>query len=93
MANVIIKKDFTGDTSDVIKVSSDSGGVVKSTTSGDPAGTISVTSTLVGTNINDMGDVDISNLVDESILLWNASTSKYVATAWGSMTIDGGQIT
>ena len=41
MANVIIKKDFTGDTSDVIKVSSDSGGVVKSTTSGDPAGTIS----------------------------------------------------
>ena len=93
MANVIIKKDFTGDTSDVIKVSSDSGGVVKSTTSGDPAGTISVTSTLVGTNINDMGDVDISNIVDESILLWNASTSKYVATAWGSMTIDGGQIT
>ena len=93
MANVIIKKDFTGDTSDVIKVSSDSGGVVKSTTSGDPAGTISVTSTLVGTNINDMGDVDISNLVDESILLWNATTSKYVATAWGSMTIDGGQIT
>ena len=53
MANVIIKKDFTGDTSDVIKVSSDSGGVVKSTTSGDPAGTISVTSALVGTNIND----------------------------------------
>jgi len=93
MANVIIKKDFTGDTSDVIKVSSDSGGVVKSTTSGDPAGTISVTSTLVGTNINDMGDVDISNIVDESILLWNATTSKYVATAWGSMTIDGGQIT
>jgi hypothetical protein len=93
MANVIIKKDFTGDTSDVIKVSSDSGGVVKSTTSGDPAGTISVTSALVGTNINDMGDVDISNIVDESILLWNASTSKYVATAWGSMTIDGGQIT
>ena len=93
MANVIIKKDFSGGTSDVIKVSSDSGGVVKSTTSGDPAGTISVTSALVGTNINDMGDVDISNLVDESILLWNASTSKYVATAWGSMTIDGGQIT
>ena len=93
MANVIIKKDFTGDTSDVIKVSSDSGGVVKSTTSGDPAGTISVTSALVGTNINDMGDVDITGLVDESILLWNATTSKYVATAWGSMTIDGGQIT
>ena len=93
MANVIIKKDFTGDTSDVIKVSSDSGGVVKSTTSGDPAGTISVTSALAGTNINDMGDVDITNLVDESILLWNATTSKYVATAWGSMTIDGGQIT
>ena len=40
-----------------------------------------------------MGDVDITNLVDESILLWNASTSKYVATYWGSMTIDGGQIT
>ena len=93
MANLVVKKDFTGDTSAVIKVSSDSGGVVKSTTSGDPAGSISVTSTLVGTNINDMGDVDISNLVDESILLWNASTSKYVATAWGSMTIDGGQIT
>ena len=93
MANVIIKKDFTGDTSDVIKVSSDSGGVVKSTTSGDPTGSINVTSTLIGTNINDMGDVDITNLVDESILLWNATTSKYVATAWGSMTIDGGQIT
>ena len=93
MANVIVKKQFSADTSDVIKVSSDSGGVVKSTTSGDPAGTISVTSALVGTNINDMGDVDISNIVDESILLWNATTSKYVATAWGSMTIDGGQIT
>ena len=93
MANLVVKKDFTGDTSDVIKVSSDSGGVVKSTTSGDPAGTINITSTLIGTNINDMGDVDISNLVDESILLWNATTSKYVATAWGSMTIDGGQIT
>tara|TARA_Y100001960_G_scaffold226079_1_gene236758 strand:+ start:378 stop:659 length:282 start_codon:yes stop_codon:yes gene_type:complete len=93
MANVIVKKDFTGDTSDVIKVTSDVGGIVKSTTSGDPAGQISVTSTLIGTNINDMGDIDITNLVDESILLWNASTSKYVATPWGSMTIDGGQIT
>ena len=93
MANVVVKKDFRGGTSDVIKVSSDSGGVVKSTTSGDPAGTISVTSALVGTNINDMGDVDITNLVDESILLWDATAAKYVATAWGTMTIDGGQIT
>ena len=93
MANLVVKKDFTGDTSAVIKVSSDSGGVIKSTTSGDPAGSISVTSALVGTNINDMGDVDISNLVDESILLWDATTSKYKATYWGSMTIDGGQIT
>tara|TARA_Y100001938_G_C8044278_1_gene407931 strand:+ start:959 stop:1240 length:282 start_codon:yes stop_codon:yes gene_type:complete len=93
MANVIVKKQFTSDTSDVIKVSSDAGGVVKSTTSGDPAGTINITTNLTGTNINDLGDVDTSNLVDESILLWNASTSKYVATPWGSMTIDGGQIT
>ena len=93
MTNVVVKKDFSGGTSDVIKVSSDVGGVVKSTTSGDPAGSISVTSSLIGTNINDMGDVDITNLVDESILLWDATAAKYVATAWGTMTIDGGQIT
>ena len=93
MANLVVKKDFSGGTSDVIKVSSDVGGVVKSTTSGDPAGSISVTSSLIGTNINDMGDVDITNLVDESILLWDATAAKYVATAWGTMTIDGGQIT
>ena len=93
MANLVVKKEYTGDTSAVIKVSSDSGGVVKSTTSGDPAGSISVTSSLIGTNVNDMGDVDTSNLVDESILLWDAATSKYKATYWGSMTIDGGQIT
>ena len=93
MANVIVKKDFSADTSDVIKVSSDSGGVVKSTTSGDAAGTINITTNLTGTNINDLGDIDTSSLVDESILLWNASTSKYVATAWNTMTIDGGQIT
>ena len=93
MANLVVKKDFSGGTSDVIKVSSDVGGIVKSTTSGDPTGSINVTSTLIGTNINDMGDVDITNLVDESILLWDATAAKYVATAWGTMTIDGGQIT
>ena len=93
MANVIVKKDFSADTSDVIKVSSDSGGVVKSTPTGDAAGTINITTNLTGTNINDLGDIDTSSLVDESILLWNASTSKYVATAWNNMTIDGGQIT
>ena len=93
MANLVVKKDFSGGTSDVIKVSSDVGGIVKSTTSGDPAGSINVTSSMIGTNINDMGDVDITGLVNESILLWDASISKYKATAWGSMTIDGGQIT
>jgi len=93
MANVIVKKQFTGDTSDVIKVSSDSGGVVKSTTTGNPSGTINITSNLTGTNVNDMGDVDTTNLVDQSILLWNATTSKYVTTDWNTMTIDGGQIT
>jgi len=93
MANLVVKKDFTGDTSDVIRVSSDSGGVVKTTSTGDPQGQISITSSIIATNINDMGDVDTTNLVDESILLWDATTAKYKATAWGSMTIDGGQIT
>jgi hypothetical protein len=92
MANVVVKKQFTGDTSDVIKVSSDSGGVIKSTTTGNPAGTINVTSNLTGTNVNDLGDVDATNLVDQSFLLWDAATSKYKTTYWGSMTIDGGQI-
>jgi hypothetical protein len=92
MANVVVKKQFTGDTSDVIKVSSDSGGVIKSTTTGNPAGTINITSNLTGTNVNDLGDVDATNLVDQSFLLWDAATSKYKATYWGSMTIDGGQI-
>ena len=43
MTNLVVKKDFSGGTSDVIKVSSDVGGIVKSTTSGDPAGSINVT--------------------------------------------------
>jgi hypothetical protein len=81
MTNIVVKKQAS-DTQDMVQV----------TSSGNPAGVINVTTSLVGTNLNDLGDVDIAGLVDRSLLLWDSATSKYKAHAWDNMTIDGGQI-
>ncbi len=81
MTNIVVKKQAY-DTQNMVQV----------TSGGNPAGVINVTTSLVGTNLNDLGDVDIAGLVDRSLLLWDSATSKYKAHAWDNMTIDGGQI-
>lgn len=84
--NIVVKKEY-GSSGEAIGS--------KVVTSGGSTGTIRVNSTSGGfgrTSVNQMADVDVSGLVNQSILLWDSTANKWKSTQWDSMEIDGGQI-
>ena len=75
MANVVVKADSA--TPNLVKIISHE----YINQGGGGGGTFS---------INTATDVDTSNIEDQSILIWNASTSKYELEAFTAIAIDAG---